>query len=73
LPKDGVVVIVGKAWLPCPEADFRNTLISDESALRIADCNSINAVSFFIGTHNETLSVAMRVYNPNRSPFKIES
>jgi hypothetical protein len=27
----------------------------------------------FIGSHNETLSVAMRVHNPDRSPFKIDS
>jgi hypothetical protein len=27
----------------------------------------------FIGTDDETLSVAMRVHNPDRSPFKIES
>ena len=26
----------------------------------------------FIGTHDETLSVAMRVHNPDRSPFKIQ-
>jgi len=26
----------------------------------------------FIGTHNETLSVAVRVHNPDRSPFNIE-
>ena len=25
---------------------------------------------YFIGAHNEALSVAMRVHNPNRSPFK---
>jgi len=27
----------------------------------------------FIGTHDETLSVAMRVHDPDRSPFKIDS
>jgi len=27
----------------------------------------------FIGTHNETLSVAMRVNNPNRSPLRINA
>jgi hypothetical protein len=27
----------------------------------------------FIGTHDETLSVAMRVHNPDRSPFAIQS
>jgi hypothetical protein len=27
----------------------------------------------FIGAHDETLSVAMRVHYPDRSPFKIES
>jgi len=27
----------------------------------------------FIGTHNETLSVAVRVNNPDCSPFKIQS
>jgi len=26
----------------------------------------------FIGTHDETLSVAMRVHNPDRSPFAIQ-
>jgi len=26
----------------------------------------------FIGADNETLSVAMRVHNPGRSPFKIQ-
>jgi hypothetical protein len=26
----------------------------------------------FIGTHNETLSVAMRVHNPDRSPLGID-
>jgi hypothetical protein len=28
--------------------------------------------SEFFGTHNETLSVAMRVHDPDCSPFKIE-
>jgi hypothetical protein len=28
---------------------------------------------YFIGTDDETLSVAMRVYDPDHSPFKIES
>jgi hypothetical protein len=28
---------------------------------------------YFIGAHNETLSVAMRVNNPDRSPFAIQS
>jgi hypothetical protein len=28
---------------------------------------------YFIGTHDETLSVAMRVNNPNRSALKIQS
>jgi hypothetical protein len=27
----------------------------------------------FIGTHDETLSVAVCVHNPDRSPFKVES
>jgi hypothetical protein len=27
----------------------------------------------FIGVHDETLSVAMRVHNPDRSPFKNQS
>jgi hypothetical protein len=27
----------------------------------------------FVGTHDKTLSVAMRVHNPDRSPFKIDS
>jgi hypothetical protein len=27
----------------------------------------------FIGAHYKTLSVAMRVHNPNRSPFAIDS
>ena len=27
----------------------------------------------FIGTHDELLSVAVRVHNPDRSPFEIES
>jgi hypothetical protein len=26
----------------------------------------------FTGTHNETLSVAMRVHNPDRSPIVVE-
>jgi hypothetical protein len=34
---------------------------------QIADSSSIKAVSFFIGAHNETLSVAMCVCNPDRS------
>jgi hypothetical protein len=28
---------------------------------------------YFIGTHHETLSVAMRIDNPNRSSFTIQS
>jgi hypothetical protein len=27
----------------------------------------------FLGTHDETLSVAMRVNNPDRSPLEIQS
>jgi hypothetical protein len=27
----------------------------------------------FIGANDETLSVAMRVYNPDRAPFNIQS
>jgi hypothetical protein len=27
----------------------------------------------FIGTYDETLSLAMRVDDPNRSPFKVQS
>jgi hypothetical protein len=39
---------------------------------RIADSSSKNAVSFFIGMHNETLSVvAVCVCNPDRSPVGI--
>jgi hypothetical protein len=36
----------------------------------IAICSSTNAVTF-IRTHDETLSVAMRVSNPDRSPLTI--
>jgi hypothetical protein len=48
---------------------------SDKSveATRIADSSSRNAVSFSFRTHNETLSFAMCVHNPDRSPFKIEN
>jgi len=28
---------------------------------------------YFIGSHDEVISVAMRVHNPDRSPFNIES
>jgi hypothetical protein len=28
---------------------------------------------YFVGAHNETLSVAMRVHNPDRSAFAIHS
>jgi hypothetical protein len=35
--------------------------------------SSRNAVSFFIGTHNETLSISVSVHNPNRSPLPIQS
>jgi hypothetical protein len=28
---------------------------------------------YFIRTHDETLSVSMRVHNPDRSSFKVES
>jgi len=37
---------------------------------QIADSSSTNAVSFSLTCHNETLSVAMRIYNPDRSPAK---
>jgi hypothetical protein len=40
---------------------------------RIAGSSSRNAVRFSSACTNETFSVAMRVSNPNRSPFKIES
>jgi hypothetical protein len=35
--------------------------------------SSSRTQSAFVAAHNETLSVAMRVHNPNRSPVKIES
>src|SRR5947207_11851510 len=39
---------------------------------QIALSNSKNAVSFFVGVHNEPLTVvAMRVSNPDRSPIRI--
>ena len=38
----------------------------------IARCNSRNAVSNFICGHNKTLSIAMRVHNPDRSSFNVE-
>ena len=38
---------------------------------RITDCSSRNALSFSIRADNKSLSVAMRVHNPDRSPFKI--
>jgi hypothetical protein len=36
---------------------------------RIADFEFQTTGQYFIRTHNETLSVAMRVSNPDRSPL----
>jgi hypothetical protein len=34
-------------------------------------CSSIKRSQLFIGAHDEAFLVAMRVNNPNRSPFNI--
>ena len=59
LPKGQAVVIVGKAWLPCPAADFLNKLLNHASARHhktkltanscIARSSSKNAVSISSG------------------------
>jgi hypothetical protein len=39
--------------------------------VQITHSNSPNAVQLFIRVHNETLSVAMRVNDPDYSPLEI--
>ena len=41
--------------------------------LRIVDSNSTNAVSISSVLHDEAFVVAMRIHDPDRSPFKIQS
>ena len=54
------------------KSDSLNQPARDNNEFSISECLSRNAVSFS-SAYNETLSVTMRVHNPDCSPFKVES
>src|SRR6516225_7322526 len=69
----------GRSWIePPPGRQSANVMTSDSFHFigiyqgSTARCNFKKCCQLFIGTHNETLPVAVRVHNPDRSPFTIQ-